>query len=117
MKAMKKIKRIAVVLSALVLMMSLFACGSKNGSVVGTWSLEGTDFDISSMELKDDGTGTIDLGGSITLNITYTTEKDKLTLIMTYLGQTESDEYTYSVKDGKLTLKDSSGNEVVMTKQ
>jgi uncharacterized lipoprotein YehR (DUF1307 family) len=114
---MKKIKRISVVLAALVLTLSLLACGSKNGSVVGTWNLEGTDFEISSMELKDDGTGTIDLGGVITLNITYTTENDKLTLNKTYLGQTESDEYTYSVKDGKMTLKDSSGSEVVMVKQ
>lgn len=114
---MKKIKRISLAVAALILLLSLTACGSGNDSVEGTWNLEGTGSDISSMELKSDGTGSISVGDIITLNITYTTEKGKLTITKTYLGQTESDEYTYSVKDGKMTLKDASGNEAVMVKQ
>ena len=67
---------------------------------------------LSKLELKDDGTGSISLGDSISLNITYTTEKDKLTITMSYLGQTESDEYTYTLKKGKLTLTDSSQTQI-----
>lgn len=104
---MKKMKKVTVSVLALVLALSLMACGGSK-SVVGTWTMEGTDADISSLELKNDGTGSITLGESISLNITYTTEKDKLTLTMSYLGETESEEYTYSVKDNKLTLNNGS---------
>lgn len=36
---------------------------------------------------------------------------------MSYLGQTESDEYTYTLKKGKLTLTDSSQTQITFVKQ
>lgn len=113
---MKKIKRVSVLVLVLVFALSFAACGGSK-SVAGTWVIEGTDSDISSLELKSDGTGKISLGGSISLDLTYTTEKDKLTLTMSYLGQTESEEYTYSVKDKKLTLTDDSQTALTFVKQ
>lgn len=100
---MKSMKKVMVSVLALVLALSFMACGNSK-SVVGSWVIEGTDASISSLELKSDGTGSISLGESISLNVSYTTEKDKITLTMSYLGQTESEEYTYSIKNNKLTL-------------
>ena len=107
---MKKMKKLSALMLVLVLSLSFVACGGSK-SITGTWTVDGTDADISKLELKDDGTG------SISLNITYTTEKDKLTITMSYLGQTESDEYTYTLKKGKLTLTDSSQTQITFVKQ
>ena len=112
----KKIKKLSALMLVLVLSLSFVACGGSK-SITGTWTVDGTDADISKLELKDDGTGSISLGDSISLNITYTTEKDKLTITMSYLGQTESDEYTYTLKKGKLTLTDSSQTQITFVKQ
>jgi len=109
---MKKMKKLSALMLVLVLSLSFVACGGSK-SITGTWTVDGTDADISKLELKDDGTGSISLGDSISLNITYTTEKDKLS----YLGQTESDEYTYTLKKGKLTLTDSSQTQITFVKQ
>ena len=108
---MKKMKKLSALMLVLVLSLSFVACGGSK-SITGTWTVDGTDADISKLELKDDGTGSVSLGDSISLNITYTTEKDKLTITMSYLGQTESDEYTYTLKKGKLTLTDSSQTQI-----
>ena len=113
---MKKMKKLSALMLVLVLSLSFVACGGSK-SITGTWTVDGTDADISKLELKDDGTGSISLGDSISLNITYTTEKDKLTITMSYLGQTESDEYTYTLKKGKLTLTDSSQTQITFVKQ
>ena len=109
---MKKMKKLSALMLVLVLSLSFVACGGSK-SITGTWTVD----DISKLELKDDGTGSISLGDSISLNITYTTEKDKLTITMSYLGQTESDEYTYTLKKGKLTLTDSSQTQITFVKQ
>ncbi|MBO5459256.1 MAG: hypothetical protein J5981_03290 [Lachnospira sp.] len=111
---MKQMKRFAAAALVLVLAMSLIACGSKK-SIVGSWTMEGSE-SVSSLEFKDDGTGTIGVGEGINLNITYTTEKDKLTMITTYMGQTETEEYTYSIKNGKLILE-SDGVEITYVKK
>ena len=113
---MKKMKKLSALMLVLVLSLSFVACGGSK-SITGTLTVDGTDADISKLELKDDGTGSISLGDSISLNITYTTEKDKLTITMSYLGQTESDEYTYTLKKGKLTLTDSSQTQITFVKQ
>ena len=99
---MKKMKKLSALMLVLVLSLSFVACGGSK-SITGTWTV--------------DGTGSISLGDSISLNITYTTEKDKLTITMSYLGQTESDEYTYTLKKGKLTLTDSSQTQITFVKQ
>ena len=104
---MKKMKKLSALMLVLVLSLSFVACGGSK-SITGTWTVDGTDADISKLELKDDGTGSISLGDSISLNITYTTEKDKLT---------ESEEYTYTLKKGKLTLTDSSQTQITFVKQ
>lgn len=113
---MKKNKRLSTAAIVVALSLSFAACGGSR-SITGTWAVEGAEADISTLELKDDGTGSISLGDSITLNITYTTEKDKLTLTMSYLGQTESDEYTYSVEKGKLILKNGDQTEITFVKK
>lgn len=112
---MKRMKRFTAAVLVLVCAMSLMACGSKKGSIVGTWVIEGTDSDISALELKEDGTGSISIGGTISLNITYATDNNKLTMTMTYLGQTDTEEYTYSIKDSKLILEED-GEQITFVK-
>lgn len=111
---MKQMKRFVAAALVLVLAMSLMACGSKK-SIVGSWTMEGAE-SVSSLEFKNDGTGKVSVGEDISMDITYTTEKDKLTMVMTYMGQTETEEYTYSIKNGKLILE-SGGVEITYIKK
>ena len=61
---MKKMKKLSALMLVLVLSLSFVACGGSK-SITGTWTVDGTDADISKLELKDDGTGSISLGDSI----------------------------------------------------
>ena len=109
---MKTIKKITALVAVLVLTFSLVACGKA--SVVGTWKAE-QDGTVATYEFKKDGTGSVSIIG-ITLDITYKTEGEKLSVTMSFLGQSDTQEYTYSVKGKKLTLT-ADGDSVVFDKQ
>jgi predicted Zn-dependent protease len=107
----KNARRLVVVGFALILVFSLVACSKK--TVVGTWVSEDQS---QTYVMNSDGTGSVKLSSGISLSMTYTTTDSKITVNMTYLGQTETDEYTYTLKDNKLTLtKDNTS--VTYTKQ
>jgi hypothetical protein len=96
----KNSRRLIVIGLALTMLLSLGACGKKK-TLAGTWVSEDAS---QTYVLNEDGTGSVQLGTGISLSITYTTTDSKLTVTMTYLGQSETDEYTYSMKDDKLAL-------------
>ena len=50
---MKKMKKLSALMLVLVLSLSFVACGGSK-SITGTWTVDGTDADISKLELKDD---------------------------------------------------------------
>lgn len=110
---MKKFIKMLVVMSAAVMMLSMAACGKK--SVIGTWSC--TENNVTTTYVfNEDGTGTMDIGSGIVLNIQYKTDKDKLTVEYSMLGKQNSIEYTYLIEKNALTLSDSSAS-ITLTKQ
>ena len=107
---MKKFKKLVAAVLVSVMALGLVACGgsSSKNSLPGTW---GSADESSSTQytFNEDGTGTVTVGTGITLNLTYTTDGNKLSISMNYLGSEQKDEYTYEIKDGKLILTNSSG--------
>lgn len=98
---MKQLKKVTVLLLITVMISALAGCGKKN-NITGSWT--GQTDSIQSLQLNADGSGVMDLGDGITVNISYQTSDDKLTIVATYLGTTETTEYTYSLKKNTLTL-------------
>lgn len=110
---MKHLRKVTVALAVLTMAFALLACGKKD-SIVGSWKISQDGTEVT-YEFKDDGTGSLKLG-DISVNTEYQTEGDKLKLKATLLGETDETEYTYSVKDGKLTLTQD-GESLTLTKQ
>ena len=87
-------------LFAAAMLLPLFAsCGEKE-TIVGSWK---GDFEGSKVLLTflEDGGGSLKEDDGLTYPLTYTAEKDKITV--TLLGQ--SREYTFTLGGGSLTLK------------
>ncbi len=109
-----------IVISAAALMGAvtfLTACGGNGGSaddkkentIVGEWVSE--EYNGSFIyTFKEDGSGNYDASG-VQMPFTYTLEGDKLSI--TYEGDTDPFNTTYSIKDNKLTIKDSFDEDVV----
>ncbi len=113
-----------IIISAAALMGActfLTACGGNSGSadskkentIVGEWVSEEYD-GLFVYTFKEDGTGNYDAAGT-QMPFTYKLEGDKLT--MTYEGDTVAFDTTYSIKDNKLTIKDSLEEDVVYNRK
>ncbi len=98
---MKKCKRLAAAAVILAMVFALSACGKSN-SIVGKW--EATEDGITAAyEFKSDGSGSLSVSG-VSVDITWKTEGDQLTVSMELLGSEDSQAYTYSLKGNELTL-------------
>lgn len=95
-------KTLCIFLAALLIAVSLCACGADSNSIVGSWS--GTSEGITvTMIFEKDGSGVISaLGGLASETFTYKTEGSTLTLTV---DEEESDVYQYSISGDELTLK------------
>ena len=107
---MKNFKKLVAAVLVSLMTLALVACGgsSSKNSLPGTWE-SSDDSSSTQYTFNEDGTGTVSVGTGITLNLTYATDGNKLSVSMTYLGSEQKDEYTYEIKDGKLVLTNSSG--------
>lgn len=98
---MKKFKKLAAIVMVLSMALAMVACGKKD-SIVGTW--EATEDGVTlTYEFQDGGKGKVSVSG-MSMDITWKTDGDKLTVTMELLGEKSEDEYTYSVKGSELTL-------------
>ncbi len=105
MATMKKLTKLLVLAIALILILSLTACGSKD-ALAGTWSAD----------LGDDGTitWTFDGRGKCTMENfftkqqgSYTIEGDQLTVLLELWD--EPSVYTFNVDGDSFTLEENSG--------
>jgi hypothetical protein len=87
-----------VTLIAVVAVVALLSLGGGEG-VAGTYYGRSED---GSLELKTDGTFTMDAGG-IELKGTYEVRGDELTLTLSYFGMESEVEGT--IKDGRITIE------------
>ena len=101
---MKKIILLTTLFFAVIF---LTACGNSN-SIVGTWTYE-TDSNTY-YTFEKNGHGMSSFAGD-SKNFTYEDRGTKI--IITYEGNSSSSEFDYSISDGTLTIKDSSGNSFI----
>ena len=101
---MKKI--IAGVLLFMILVGMMCAC-SPEKKLVGTWRYQEKVLGIVNTEttyvFKEDGTGTKTT--VLDVDFKYSFFDDKLRITTTVLGIENTEEYTYEIKNDKLTLK------------
>lgn len=98
---MNLVKRILAVALVMVFALALTACGKKGDDITGTWILTGgAMIDMMAAELPE-GMTMADMG----VEISFTFEKDdKFAMNMTAFGETETENGTYKIEDGKLTM-------------
>ena len=97
---MKMFKRVFALALVLAMSLSLVACG---GSIEGTWSIE-EDGIKGSWTFEDDGKGEMSIGG-MSVDFTYETDGDELTITTELMGEKSEDTYTYEIDGDTLTLK------------
>ena len=91
-------KTVCLLLSALIILASLCACGGNK--LVGTWKGE-TDGVAVSMTFEDDGTGNLASMGLISVDFDY--EVDGSKIIIAVEGE-ESEPFDYEINGDELTL-------------
>ena len=104
-----KLNKMVAILMLVVLAFSLTACGgSKSQDIVGKWNI-----DVNSL-LEMTGASPTDLemieslgGMSATMEFT---KDGKCILEMSVMGQTETQEQTYTLEDGKVLLDGAPGD-------
>ena len=97
-------KRIICIISALLIALSLFSCGSKKNDITGKWEAS-ADYDGESVSLSyeffEDGTGRYEMDGFSADKFTY--ELSGNTIVLT-VGS-ESSEIPFSVEKDTLILE------------
>lgn len=101
---MKAAKRAVSLVAALILVMSLVACGEKG--LKGTWVDSSTGVD-NVFEFNDDGKGKMSVTGMLELEFTYKYTDDKITV--TIMGADV--EYGYRLDGDTLVLITEEGEE------
>ncbi|MBQ6947445.1 MAG: hypothetical protein IJN42_05300 [Clostridia bacterium] len=91
-------KRFLIVLMVLVMMLSLAACG-KGESIVGKWT-----FGATEIEFKEDSAVLISINKTLNYDGTYALEGDKVTITVKEITGALSEEFTYSLENGVLTM-------------
>lgn len=94
---MKAVRKTLALTMVLVCLMSLVACGEKG--LVGKWVDTTTAVD-NIFEFNKDGTGKMEVEGMFSMDFTYTSTDDTITL--TIMGQNV--EYGYTIDGDKLTM-------------
>ena len=109
---MKKGFVVLLVVALFSALLLLTACGEKQETVKDTASIVGSwTYPNSTMTYKFNADGT---GSYYGRDFTYTTSGDKLSIL--YNGDTSSFDTTYEIKDNKLNVRDSFGNDTIYNK-
>ena len=120
---MKMFKRVFALALVLAMSLSLVACGgsdeesseeSKKPSIEGSWVYE-EDGQKVTYTFKEDGTGIMSIAG-ITIDITYETNDDELTITTNIMNEESSEIYNYEVDGDTLTLE-LDGEKIELTKK
>lgn len=98
---MKKYKAVLSIFIVIMAVCMIAGCGEK-ATLTGKWN--STDGSSTTYEFNEDGTGIEKKGDEISMNITYTTNGNTLTITKELLGQKQSEEYIYELEPKKLKL-------------
>lgn len=113
-------KRVIALSLVLVMALSvLVACGGKGGSgdsgnLIGSWSATEEGVEVI-FTFKDGGKGTMSSMG-IEMDMTWSTDGDKINMSMSFMGETEEMSGTYKIEGNKLSLT-ADGETLVLTKK
>ena len=107
---MKMFKRVFALALVLAMSLSLVACG---GSLEGSWSYE-EDGQKVTYTFEDDGKGQMSALG-FTVDMTYETDGDELTITTNVMGQESSDTFNYEV-DGDTLILEKDGEKAELTR-
>lgn len=98
---MEKMKKFALVMALVMAFMALTAC-SGSQSLDGTWKV--TNMSGDGLDLGIDGLDVEQLFSSGLIEITLTFSKGTVTMAMSALGQTQSENSSYTVSGNKVTI-------------
>ena len=96
-------KRLAVIALLLAVVLLLTACGRKEINIEGTWDVVDAKSEDNAEAIAASMAQIKELGGTLTL----TFKDGKMTLNMEVLGQSQTNETTYEIRDGKLVTEGS----------
>ena len=96
-------KRMSVIVLLLAVLLLLTACGGKEINIEGTWDVVDAKSEDNAEAIAASMAQIKELGGTLTL----TFQDGKMTLNMEVLGQSQTNETTYEIKDGKLVTEGS----------
>lgn len=94
-------KTLCIILAALLIAVSLCACGASSNGIVGSWTGTSEGFSVT-MTFEKDGTGVMSvMGGLASETFTYTIEGATLTVVA---ADEDTETYEYSIDGDKLSL-------------
>lgn len=112
-------KRYLTVISlslVVVMLASLLSACSAEKKFIGTWEELDSNGERTSngetLVFANDGNGTIESDG-ISGSLTWSVEKDKITIIVSVCGMAETYEFTYRFSGNTMTLIDEDGDKTV----
>lgn len=102
-------KKILLAMIAIVALVTLVGCGSKedSNSIIGTWKHESTDY---TYKFNKDKTGSYSYGNQ---EMKFTYEDSGTDVSILYDGNTMASTYDYKIDGKKLIIKDSLGSDVI----
>ncbi len=116
-------KKIISIVMVLCMVLTLFAgCASNEDKIIGTWKGTTTTEFLSltvdkTYTFNEDGTGTMPiLETGVNVSFTYTINEDTLTIITDTAILSQTYVYTMAFEDNTLTLTDTDGKALVLTK-
>lgn len=104
----KYLYKFIIFISIVIISLIITGCGNSN-SIKGTWNYynDGSTSNDTYYIFNNDSTGSYTYAGN-TKNFTYEDRGTKV--IITFEGNTASNEFDYSINDGILTIQDSTGS-------
>lgn len=98
---MKELKKLMAFVLVLVMVTAFAGCGSSSG-IIGEWKGEQDGLEMT-FTFEKGGEGKVNFQG-MSVDTTYETKGDNLTVIMSAAGNSQTLEFTYKVDGDKLLL-------------